>query len=204
MHLPSPPSPLPRPPSPLPSPPSPLPVPCPLPPLPPLTPALFHTPPPHLTVSHRNDYIAFKALLAPGPGTKSLSVDGDVKSKGLSSGSYTFYQETVQCGAPATSCTVDGMNVEKVTSPTATPTFQGCLDVCDKDGECAAVSMIGVPLLWTSTTSLLTACWKIKGDSTAGTFKRSLTKTNVTAMAKGVQPSPLRQPLQPQPAWEHG
>lgn len=79
----------------------------------------------------------------------------------MASGSYTWYLDSAE-GMGASNST---------TGPTTS--VQACLAACDKDGACAAVVMGGM----TSATSKPSSCVLLKGDTTPGVFKRSVTKT---------------------------
>lgn len=61
------------------------------------------------------------------------------------------------------------------------PTVGDCLAACNKEDECGGVSLTGVD----NPDAAITYCGMFKGDSSAGSFKRSLIKTNVTRLAKG-------------------
>jgi hypothetical protein len=126
-------------------------------------------------------WLAFKALLAAGPKAAGLSLN--TTAKGLASGSYTFYQETAACAATEASCVGVGQTSTRVTAAT----IQACLDICDRDGECAGASVTGVPALWAGAlpAATIVTCHLVKGDGSPGTGKRSVTKTVVTRLAKG-------------------
>lgn len=101
--------------------------------------------------------VAFKALLAADPiMAKALR---DTTAKGLASGSYTFWWESL--GGIGTS-----------TTPVNTTSLKACLSACDNVEECAAVAMTGV----TAVTAPISTCHLVKGDSTLATFKRSVTR----------------------------
>jgi hypothetical protein len=110
------------------------------------------------------DVVAFKALLAGDIAASS------VKVKNLVSGSYTFWGETVADGALGT--LVDN----------AAATVTGCLAACDSDAACAAVLMAGV----TDSSDNITAssCKLVRGTTTVAQWKRTVTKTAVSKLAK--------------------
>jgi hypothetical protein len=124
----------------------------------------------------RDHWIAYKALLAPGPGTQSQSLNDTVKVKGLASGSFTFHQET-QIPCASSQCISPGMTV----TPIRAATFTECLSACITAGECAAVSMTGV----SAPDAGVSYCGLIQGDSSAGNFRRSFTKTVTSHLTTG-------------------
>jgi hypothetical protein len=126
-----------------------------------------------------SDVIAFKAVI-PGDNGASSTTGGDkrrlqatpstlsdkVKAFAMASGSYTFYLDDAE-----------GVGASNTTASQAT-TVHDCLAACDKDGACAAAVMRGV----TSFTANPNECVLLRGDTTPGLFKRSMTKTVVSRL----------------------
>lgn len=117
-----------------------------------------------------SDWIAYKALIAPGPKTVDMSVKKNT-AKGLVSGSYTFHRETV---ADCSGTCHPGWTI--IPQASSVNTLQGCLNLCDLDKLCAGVGIIGL------NADAITKCKLIKGDTTPGTFKRTVTKTDVARL----------------------
>lgn len=118
---------------------------------------------------HCSELLAFKILVA-GDVTASRvrhNPNTATKAKGMSSGTYTFYKDdSAGIGAAAT-------RMGPVSS------IQDCLSLCDRDGGCALAVMTGI----TTSTSAPTDCRLMKGDSTVGTFKRGMIKTNLDRLS---------------------
>lgn len=95
--------------------------------------------------------------------------DDTAVANALASGAYTFWARDDAAGVGATITT---------TNPVASIT--ACLSLCDVDRECAAAVMTGI----TTADSAPTACKLVRGDSSVGVFKRSMTRTVVDRLSR--------------------
>ncbi len=118
----------------------------------------------------RGSVLAFKALLAGAVGAASTT-SGSVSSMGLASGSYTVWRDdTAGVGASQT--------------PVSAATVQDCLTACDLSSTCAGVAMMTYGS--TDVSAAIASCSLIKGDSTVGTFKRSMTRVVTSRLTTAV------------------
>lgn len=111
--------------------------------------------------------LAFKALLAGAVGAASTTVS----SKGLASGSYTVWRD-------------DASGVGASQTPVSAATLQDCLVACDLSNTCAGVAVMTDDS--TGVGASLTSCSLIKGDSTVGTFKRSMTRVVTSRLTTAI------------------
>jgi hypothetical protein len=113
--------------------------------------------------------LAFKALLAGAPG--AASTQSSIAAKGLASGSYTIWRDS-------------GEGVGATQTPVSAATFQDCLTACDISSTCAGIAVVtnGGAFL----TAAVVSCSLIKGDSSVGTFKRSVTRVVVGRLTTAV------------------
>lgn len=115
-----------------------------------------------------SDLLAFKSTVAGDTTAASINTDPAVTAHGLASGSYTFYKDSAE-GI--------GAAVIAVTEPVGS--IQACLNLCDADPRCAAAVMTGVAAIG----DVPTACSLVRGDTTVGVFKRSVTKTVLSRLS---------------------
>jgi hypothetical protein len=116
-----------------------------------------------------SDLIAYKATVAGDTTAASVRTDDTAVANALASGAYTFWARDDATGVGATITTTN-----PVTSVTV------CLSLCDADRECAAAVMTGI----TTADSAPTACKLVRGDSSVGVFKRSMTRTVVDRLSR--------------------
>lgn len=113
--------------------------------------------------------IAFKALLAGATGAASAA--DSVTAQGLASGSYTVWRD-------------DADAVGASQTPVAAASLQDCLTACDISNDCAGVAMMTDG--GTDVTAALSSCNLIRGDSTVGTFKRSMTRVVTSRLTTAI------------------
>jgi hypothetical protein len=91
-------------------------------------------------------------------------------AKTASSGIFTWYQDPnhpsigIQSAAPGVSAFV---------------TAQDCLDACDDDGWCVGVIMLPTA----QPENIPKTCVLIRGDTTPGVYKRSMTRADIARLA---------------------
>lgn len=113
--------------------------------------------------------IAYKTTVAGDTSAASVKPDDLVGAHGLASGAYTFWPRDDATGVGASST---------LTPPVSS--VGACLSLCDADRECAAAVMTGV----TTADAAPAECRLVKGDSSVGVFKRSMTRTVVERLSR--------------------
>jgi hypothetical protein len=114
--------------------------------------------------------LAFKALLAADTTGSSIKrAARNVTGHALGSGSYSIWWDV-------------GNGIGATTSEVSTAhNVQDCLKQCDKKSMCAAAAMlVGTVNNLTTLDVSITKCTLIMGDSTHATYKRSVTRVDIS------------------------
>lgn len=120
----------------------------------------------------REPWVGFKVLPSGYTGTNPWSTKEaqqapqDANAKALPSGLYTFWQDPNAADIGVQYAPANVANFKNI---------QECLDACSDDSVCAGVTIDET----VDQTKIATTCKLIKGDSSSGTFKRTVVRTDL-------------------------